>query len=354
MKKLKNKVNLFLVESPFQLLSAIEANNYFKNEKNILIIKYFNNKVNSKNNHQMKLLKDFISWEFIIEINCNVLNIESDIKLLFYIRKFVKTYDIDKIFIGEYRSWYMRQYFNVLKANRCFVLDDGNITLELAKSYLSTGKDYNFSNTWKRQLKRFFNYVIIFFINNCTIPKKRVDIDLFTCFNVVQYSDKQLLINHSFEFLKKKNKVKSSLQNVVYFIGGRLSEANAMTEEDEFFELKKVKKYFDERKIKIVYIPHRRESINKLNLFKKELNIEIKHFEYPAEIEFIQMEELPCYLASYMSTALYTVSKMIDFNEVISFQLTLNKINKIYLEDIITTYEEYKKTMKVIDLNDIN
>lgn len=335
-------------------MSAIEANNYFKNEKNVVIVKYSKNKIASKNNHQMRLLKDFIFWEDIIEIDCSLFNIESDIKLLFYIKTIIKTYKIDKIFIGEYRSWYMRQCFNISNADRCFVLDDGNITLELAKSYLSTGRDYNFSGTWKSYLKKLFNNVVIFFINKFKMPKKRVDIDLFTCFNVLRYSDKQLLINHSFEFIKKKNKVKSSLENVVYFIGGRLSEANAMTEEDEFSELKKVKKYFDERKIKIIYIPHRRESIHKLELFNKKLNIEIKYFEYPAEIEFIQMKELPCYLASYMSTALYTVSKMIDFNEVISFQLSLNKINKIYLEDIITTYEEYKKTMKVIDLNDLN
>jgi hypothetical protein len=248
----------------------------------------------------------------------------------------------------------MRQYFNILNSNRCFVLDDGNITLELAKSYLSTGKDYASIRTWKSYLKKLFNNLIIFFINDYKTPKKRIDIDLFTCFDVLPYSNEQLLINHSFEFIKNKNNVKSTLIDVVYFIGGRLSEADAMTEEDEFSELKKVKQYFDARNIRMTYIPHRRESINKLELFNKNLNIEIKYFEYLAEIEFLQMKELPCYLASYMSTALYTVSRMINFNEVISFQLPFDIINKIYLEDIVTVYEEYKKTMKVIDLNELN
>ena len=37
-------MNLFIVESPFQFLSSIKANNYFKNEENILIIEFSDRK----------------------------------------------------------------------------------------------------------------------------------------------------------------------------------------------------------------------------------------------------------------------------------------------------------------------
>ena len=40
-------MNLFIVESPFQFLSAIKVNNYSKNEKNILIIKFSDRKNNN-------------------------------------------------------------------------------------------------------------------------------------------------------------------------------------------------------------------------------------------------------------------------------------------------------------------
>lgn len=345
-------MNFFIVESPFQLLSAIEANNYYSNEENILIIKYAPEKSNSKNNEQLKLLKSLIIWSKIIEIENSSSFLMANLKLVFQIKEIQNKFThIDKIFIGEYRSWFMRQYFNILNPISCFALDDGNMTIELQKSYIPTGKYYEIK-TWKSVLKRLLHKLILLFFKSKQV-KNRLDINLFTCFDLKPYSEKQTLIKHSFEYLKKQNKSKEVLKNVVYFFGGNLSETGVISEENEIRELIEIQKYYVEKNIKLIYLPHRRESIKKLDYLENELNIEFRYSTYPAEVEFIIMDALPQYLASFMSTALYTVSKIVDFEDVIAFKLPFEKINDMYLQDIISAYDDYEKTIKVINLNEL-
>ena len=58
--------NLFLVRSPFQLINAIEAANYFKSDKNILIIIYTDI---AANNTQIKKVLKLFKWDDIIYLN---------------------------------------------------------------------------------------------------------------------------------------------------------------------------------------------------------------------------------------------------------------------------------------------
>lgn len=347
-------MNLFIVESPFQLLSAIEANNYFKNEENILIIKYSSYRTHKQNNAQMSLLKSYIDWNKVYEIESSISTKQSNLKLLFFIKKIKKDYtSINKILIGEYRSWVEREYFNVLNPKQCFILDDGNMTIELQKSFIPTAKYYYFGSSFlKKSIDKLQHKIFTFLLFG--LNRTRKDINIFTCFNLEAHSRDQVIIKHSFEYLKGKNKQKEILKNTVYFFGGNLSELELISQEEEINILKKVFKYFINRNIKMVYLPHRRESSQKLEYIRDILRIPLRHSTYPAEIEFVVMEELPQYLASFMSTALHTVSSIVEFEEVIAFQIPYTIINKIYLEDIVTTYEEYRKTMKVIDLNELS
>lgn len=347
-------MNLFIVESPFQLLSAIEANKYFENEENVLIIKYSSYRTHKQNNEQMSLLKSYITWNRIYEIKPSFSTKQSNLKLLYFIKKIKKRYtSINRIFIGEYRSWVEREYLNILNPKQCFILDDGNMTIELQKSFIPTAEYYYFgSSLMKKFIDKLQHKIFTFLLFG--LNKIRKDINIFTCFNLESYSDKQIIIKHSFEYLKEKSEEKEILENTVYFFGANLSELDLISEQEEMKILKKISYYFNDKNIKLIYLPHRRELPKKLEFIKNNLGIELRYSKYPAEIEFILMNEKPQYLASIVSTALHTVSKIVSFDEIIAFKLPLDKINKMYLEDIVTTYEEYKKIMKVINLNDIN
>jgi hypothetical protein len=340
-------MNLFIVESPFQFLSAIEANNHFSNEDNILIIRYSNG---INNNKQLSRLKEFIDWGKIFEIKNEGSAVYSSLKLLFLIVKIKKQYpEIDKILIGEYRSWIMREYFNLLDPIKCFTLDDGSITIELAKSYIDTGKEYSIYKRWKALARDAIRTV--FRVCMFKSLKKRIDINLFTCFDVDDYIDKKKLTKHSFEYIKRKNSDKLVLKNIVYFFGGNISELGIITQEEEIDRLIKINDYYNRQDIKLIYLPHRKESYEKIKIIEKSIKAKILHLQYPAEIEFILMSEIPQYIGSFMSSALFTVSKIMEFKEVTAFQIEYEIINPPYLPDIVSVYESYRKSMKLINLN---
>jgi len=344
-------MNIFVVESPFQLLSAIEANYHFKEDANILIIRYAPENLNPINNEQLRSLKNNIEWTEIVEVKDSKSYFKANIKLLNILKKLHDSLDVvDNVFIGEYRSWYMRQFFNVLNPNKCFLLDDGSATIAMQKKYIPSGTYYN-EKSMKSLVKNILNYSYLFFLTK-QMPKKRIDINLFTCFELSPHNKVQHIVKHNFGYIKKRNTFKIILEKTVYFFGSDLSEIGLMKELDLIEELQKVKLFFDAKNIEVVYIPHRRESEEKIEKIKNEFNFTIRYNQYPAEIEFTLIEEIPEYLASFYSTALYTVSSMIDFKEVMAFELPYEKISPKYREDTREVYKNYKKTMKVINLND--
>ena len=133
-------MNLFIVESPFQLLSAIEASHTFPSDSNLLIIKYLPEQKNSSiNNSQFDLLIKLKSWDKIIKIKHKRSYFLSDLKLFFCIKKIPK---VNLIFIGELRSWYMRQYLNILDNNGCYLLDDGTASILMQETIISDQSYY--------------------------------------------------------------------------------------------------------------------------------------------------------------------------------------------------------------------
>lgn len=347
--------HLFIIESPFQLLSALEASNYFKGEENVFVIKYSSYKTHSNNNEQLLLLKSEIDSGKIYEILPSISTRLTNIKLLILIYKIKKTYKfIDKVFLGEYRSWVQREFVNNLSPKKCYILDDGNVIIALQNDYIPTGKYYYFGNSHlskiSEQLQHFFWSKLLF-----PFQKEKMFVwNLFTCFDLKANSSKQDIVKHSFQHLRKRGESKPILNYVVFFFGGNLSELEILTREEEIFQIERIKFYFENKNIKLKYIPHRRESKEKLEIIKNQLNIDILIFSLPAEIEFIMMSYVPQFIASFFSTALYTVSRFSCFQKVYSFKLDQKKINKNHRCDISNTYNSYEidPIISVISIND--
>lgn len=348
-------INLFVVESPFQLLSAIEASEYFRGGENVFIIKYSSYRSHANSNQQMSILKSQLKVQRLYEIQPSFSTKFTNIKLFFLIKKVKNNYPfIDKLFIGEFRSWIHREFITFFKPNQCFVLDDGNAIIALQNDYIPFNKSYYFGNNNFSKFIDKAQHELFKLLFSPPLGRETVNVNLFTCFDLVPYSSKQLIINHSFEHLKKRSGNKSVLKNVVYFFGGNLTEIGILTQEHEVDELGKVKYFFENQNLKMIYISHRRDSKVKLDLIENELNIEILHFTYPAELEFVFMDKIPEYIASFFSTALYTVSKIVPFKNVYSFRLEKEILNINFIREIENTYSNYvnDQLISVISVND--
>jgi hypothetical protein len=346
-----NKI-LCIAESPFQLLSAIEARDYFKDEYAILILKY-SGRAHKKNDLQLQTTKEFNNFDEVFEIRPFSGVLESNLRLLFILKMFqIKKIEFTKIFISEYRSWYHRKFWDVLAPKENYVLDDGSNTVELQKSYFPTGKYYELSKGLKKKLKQIYFKLISIFLYNNRDASSHKDINLFTCFDLEPYSRSQKVIKNNFSFIKKNASKKHVDESKVYFLGGNLSDLNLLSRDKELSLLESVINYYKGINKELVYIPHRREAAEKLELIRNRFNVDVMTFTYPAEIQFLLMETHPHGIASFVSMALFTVSKMFDFGSVEAFYLPMDDIPEVYRQDFISAYNEYKKTIKVVDINE--
>ncbi|MFW2552961.1 hypothetical protein [Aliarcobacter butzleri] len=340
-------MNLFIVESPFQLLSAIEAGKYFNNEKSLFVIKY--NKKES-NVIQLKKIKDLFNLKNVVEISPLFSNFDSNIQLFLLLKKFAKEKVVfNKIFIGEYRSFHMRKFFDYFSKAESYCLDDGNITYQIFQLIKEKKDEYYFSNGFKGLSKKIIYEMqsIVFGLNNLEIKR---DIKLFTCFDIPR-ENKHII--HGFSNIKKEYEITES-NNVVYFYGAYL-EIIGIPKEKQIIFLEEVIDFFKKMNLEIVYLPHRLESEGKLNLIKNKLNLKIIKNEFPAEIQLLVDGFIPKYIASFASSVLVSLPKIFpEIKNVYSFFPSSSILPNRYLEEWEEMKKNYKKSVKVIELADSN
>ena len=333
--------NLYIVESPLQLLSAIEARSAFKAEKHFLVVRYYKNK---KTNAQLKRLLSLAKWDEVYEYK---FYISTEFQALFFIRliKVLKNncMEFESIFIGEYRSEYMWMFLNNLLHKARYLLDDGNVTIEVQKNYLTRKKLNIFTSS------SVINIMISFFKLN---KAKSNSINLFTMFELTPHKN-QIVISNNFNDLSSKMVGKSITdESVVYFIGANLVELGIVTE-DYFIEaMYKIRAYYKKMGKAMIYIPHRREGRGKLNNVT-DLGIFVENFINPVELEFLYKKIRPHHIASFYSTALYSLKKIYNIIHVDSFTLDYDQVDSLLVDEIQSTYKYYGKFINIISTKEL-
>lgn len=330
---------MFIVESPFQLISAIEANIFFGG-KNLFIVKY---NCEEKNDQQLKKIIQFFHLDNIIEINPIFNNFDANIQLLYILKKLKKTGQrFERIFIGEYRSFHMRKFFDYYADSKSYCLDDGNVVYETSKFILEK-KDQYYNETIKGKIKKYIYEIeaIIFQLNS--LPIKR-DIRLFTCFDIVL---KKNYIKHNFDGIKSRFTFHK--KQIVYFYGTNL-ETLGIDLEEEMRYFRNIMHYYQKKQLSIIYFAHRKESKFKLDKLQKQFNIDVVYNEYPAEIQIMVDKNVPTHIASYGSTVLITLPKIYHIENVVSFFPNFASIKEEYRNEWSVMQSKYKKQMECINL----
>lgn len=303
-------MNLFLVESPLQLLNAYEAENYFSSKNSLYIIRLSNDIINDK---QMTTLIDYYSIRkrsLIITINSNSKGLFDILKIAFLKFYFyVKKKQLEKVFVGNFESGLFSLLIKNIKNGRMILLDDGAKSISIQNKF---SDNYNFN--------------------------------FFSFYDLIPFKNQNIYKN---DFNKlRKNFHSDNLNKEILLLGSKLSEISII-EEIHYIELiKKISKLYENEKI--IYISHRGENINKLEIIEKEINnISIKNLDYPVEFYPINENKAIKKVVSFYSTALFTMSKIYDCEAI---AVKFNYENSKYKENIDEVYSFYKNYMKVIEL----
>jgi len=323
--------SLFFINSPFQLLCAVEAVLAFNCKNNVLVIF---NKGKGKTKEQIYfLLKSYGSFfEEIIFIDRELGTIGGWFDGLEEINKLIEKYpEVAKIFIGDYRSGLVRHFANSVKTEEVIVLDDGFSTINLLPKIKT-----NSLHSYRDYIKYLLSKGTYRFNSDSKVS-------FFSIFE--DYLDSKNIYVNNFNNLISDEKWTES--DSVYWLGSAIVE-DEIVERSYYIEeirqcLGKVK---TEREI--IYFPHRREEEQKLKVLKDKFGFRCKYSELPIELYVVQSKVKPNAIISFYSTALYSLNRILDSSNIYYIPIDEDKILK--------QQSEIKKIYQILrnEVKDIN
>ncbi|MDY0123319.1 polysialyltransferase family glycosyltransferase [Sulfurimonas sp.] len=332
--------NLFIVSSPFQCISALEAKTQLALENNIIVAVYYSN--DGSNTHkQMREIFKLSEWNEIVEIGLE----RKKSKYFEYISIInkLKQYEYKNVFTGHFG-----QFQNILLSNlitsKIYALDDGSATLRWHKSELNPNIKSEVKFSKKMKILRYSLIGLKTYFD-----RKRVN--YFTMFDLKPYYG-ETIVQNKFIFMRRYTANKTVDNSTVYFIGQPLY-GEKLVEKNVYFEfLENIKRYFVKQNKKIIYIPHRREE--NLEEFGNIIddNFKIQRLPTSVEIHLLSLDILPAGICSFYSTALFSINKIFNIDTIAVY---LNSEFLNYNQDgIENTYDEFKKNnIKILKREDI-
>lgn len=333
--------NLYIVSSPFQCISAIEARTQLElNNDNILITIYYS-KDSEENYLQMREIFGLLEWDNIIEIGLE----KRKSKFFEYISVInkLKKYKFNNVFIGHFSQFQTILLSNLL-INNIYSIDDGVITLKLHKDQLNPyiKKKNNFAKKIKM-----LRYSLVSLKTSFDKSK----INYFTMFDIEPYYGEKIIKNE-FIFMREYSSKKTQNNSLAYFLGQPLYEVGIMQKNDYLRCLKSVKQYYKNQNIMIMYIPHRREKdINSLKILEDDY-FEVRKLPTAIEVYFLKLNCLPKEVSSFLSTALLSIQNIFKI-ETNAFYITKDLLLKKHLS-IEELYDEFKNNgVKILELENM-
>jgi hypothetical protein len=337
-------MNIFIIESPRQLLSAIEADYCFKDKK-LFIVKYNSNKENCR---QIKNIIEYFSLKGVVEISSSILNAIANIRLLILMKK-IDMRQVKRVFIGDYRSFHMRLFFNYFFFSESFCLEDGSIDIHILNSILLKKDLYGFiglkgvvkSAFYKLQLKAL------------RLDKLDVDRNIGMFSSTLSTNEKIEVIQHNYEYLRLVAQDGATCAgdplDIVYIYGTPM-HLIGFSLKVELIYIKNMVEYYSDLNCDIVYIAHRRDSRKKLKALSGWSSVSVVINEFPAEMQMIINPCKPSHIASIFSSALFSMLKVYNFKSSTLFTFEVELLNKKFQEEYRAIINFYKGKVKMVRL----
>jgi len=360
MKGIKAKPNVFVVNTPHQLLNAIEAVHWFQLTNNHLVV------IRPKNGaleRFMPLIKvgDWATVSFLavlIEPRHRVQKLLHPVANRWYCRylRFRRMHalaklaarfqHVDKLFLGHYSAeWtpFMRHIANTLKHNTLCLLDDGTDTIKINERRLRSE-----SNELKAPIKKSASWKSAGKIIETHLRAKYFHwylaeapcVTFFTIYDLdVRKSDR--LIRNNYSYLRSLAPAQYTyMPDTVIFIGD-CSVDDWIERNTHFNFLSRVREYFGEKKI--IYVAHPRDSASRVTQIKEHLQCELWPSSSVIEYDLIVQGIKPKAVAAFASSALITLAHLMDADvEIVCFYVAPEHWIH-WREDTVGVYDYMKR-----------
>ncbi len=339
MKQVTATSNLFVIDTPHQLLNAIEAVHSLQLTTNhLLVIR----PTNLYNDRFMPLINtcDWVTVSFpspFIYPRPRVDQILGPIVSRWYYRYLhfqrmhamaklaARFQHIDKLFLGHYfaeEKPFMRHIANTIKYNSLYLLDDGtdtifindrrhNIDASDRKAPIKTGASWTFvRKIIEMHLRtKYWNWYLA----------EAPCVTFFTIYDLdVRKGDQ--LIRNNYSYLRNVAPLRhTEMPDTVIFLGQCIAEGY-FEMEAHFAFLSKIRKYF--AKYKFIYVAHPRESASCITRIREQLQCELWPSFSVIEYDLIVQGVKPKVVAGFVSSALITLAYLMEPDvEIVCFHI---------------------------------
>lgn len=293
---------VYLVFTPFQYLNALEARQQLKEPPGYLII------VNA--DHQAEYIwpmLDCSEWYAVFAVDAvgrpdapiggsagriNYYRWQRRARsALEYLARILR--HPKRLYIGNYLAPLALHFAPLLEPERLILLDDGTQTLAI--------------NRWRSGIRQHpalterFKLALRYRLIGLDLR----DFDQVTFFTMydLELRPGDELIRNDYARLRSLMKEKS-ISNEIFLLGQSLVEEEILSERDYTSYIEKIVNRT--RGDRLVYIPHKRETADKLDCIRRTFGIEVRRFPLPIEAQLASSRELPKAVYSFYSTALNT------------------------------------------------
>jgi hypothetical protein len=341
MKQVKINPNVFVVDTPYQMLNAMEAVHCLQLKNNHLFV------IGPKGQGRDRFLplikvEDWASVNFLSvtidpkpwiskilgtvanQYYCRYLNFK---RMRSFAKLTARFRHADKVFLGHYwteEKWYMRHIANMIRYNMLCLLDDGTDTIDINKrrnrinsekqqAYTVKGDDHVSAS------KRFMSSLRTkYWTRNVA---EAPSVTFFTIYEIdVRKGDQ--LIKNNYSYLRNLAPPQQVQQpDTVIFIGQCMIDDGSVEADVYLSFLSRVRKYYADKKL--IYVPHPRESSSCLARIKEHLHCDFWSASSVIEYDIIVRGVKPKVVAGFVSSALISLAYLMDPDvEIVSFHIS--------------------------------
>jgi len=339
MKKLKTKPNVFIINTPYQLLNAIEAVHLFQLTNNHLIVPLLKSAARER---FMALIKanDWVTVSFpspFIESKPWVEKVFGRVvhrwyhrclhlgRMITVARLVARFKKVDKLFLGQYlveHVPYMMHIANTIEYNTLCLLDDGTDTIEIAKRRQKIQRndrearfDQNNTNPSVGEPRqthvrgKFWKW-------NLAEAKS---LTFFTSYDIDVVPSDQLIRNDYSYLRSLASPQQIDMSDTVLFLGLCVVDGEfEMNAHLEFLSM--AREYFAGKKF--VYVAHPRESAASVAKIRELLQCELWPSSSVIEYDLIVRGVKPGAVAGFVSSALLSLADLMDSDvDIVCFQI---------------------------------
>ena len=316
--------NLFIINYPLQLLNAMEAQKYFKTKNNILVIFYYEGQ---KNNY-----KQLIELIELFDYSKLIIYQKKRMDFMLSLIKEIQQEKYIKVFTGFF-SLISRRLIANTTYNELYLVDDGVYSIAIHnqlynhntqgyKNYITTHLEHEHTSVFK-QLSFYIYYhfrKIYLSLLGYKNDMNSMNLSFYTIFDLPQYRD-EIIIENNYKFLNlhyhntnnithREGNLKSS--DTIYFLGQPLYNVLPINYAQYLSYLQSIFSLYVQNKQNLIYIPHRGEEEKTFKDIQKLYPkfIEVRKLSEPFELYLLENDIPINHLASFVSSALFTVKKL--------------------------------------------